>query len=382
MHNICKHFGSCGGCSYQDIPYQEQLYNKEKLIKELLSAHDFNHTVQPINAYPEWFYRNKMEFSFSSDRILRCGLYKKGDHAQVVDLEECLIFSPYVGEILGAVKNFAIQKNYTPYNKFSFQGFLRNLVIRKTQFTNEIMIGLVTTSKEKLNKDEFIKTLLSLSLAPSLKSIYWIINDSMSDAVMFEKKELLYGSAFIQEELSGFRFSIGIDSFFQINSTAIQDFYSKIRSYAALTGGERVLDLFCGMGCIGIFLARDAKFVWAVELQEEVIASAWENARMNAIDNISFFASDVRKFLNSQGMFYKDTELVVLNPPRSGLSNKIKRAVVRLTPHRIIYSSCNPSTLFSDLSEFLKNYTIERVEPFDFFPHTPHVECLVLLRKK
>jgi 23S rRNA (uracil-5-)-methyltransferase RumA len=255
------------------------------------------------------------------------------------------------------------------------------VIIRETKFTKEIMVGLVTTSAANLDKEGFVKALTALQLEANIKSIYWIINDSWSDAVIFEKKELLYGEPYIQEDLGDLHFKIGIDSFFQVNPRAIKDFYTKIRNYASLKNEEKVLDLFCGSGGIGLFLAKDAKFVWGVELEKQIIEAAWENAKLNTIENISFFASDVRKFLNSQSAFYKDIDVLIINPPRSGLSNKIVRAILRLNPKTIFYSSCNPTSLFTNLKDLLSAYKIEFIEPFDFFPHTPHVECLAVLRK-
>jgi 23S rRNA (uracil-5-)-methyltransferase RumA len=381
MEKPCKHFGQCGGCSFQDIPYSLQLRRKEERIKELAAANEIAAELKPINSYAEWFYRNKMEFGFSTNGGLICGLYKKGNHQEVVDIEECLIFSTDTGSLLNKTKEFTTSRSHLHYNKFSYQGFLRNLMIRETKFTGEIMLGLVTTSQETLDKEGFVKALTSLKLNSQIKAIYHIINDSWSDAVIFEKKELLYGEPYIQEELGGLKFKIGIDSFFQTNPQGIKDLYTKITNYANLTGKERVLDLFCGSGGIGIFLAKEAKFVWGVELQKEIVEAAWQNANINALKNISFLAADVRKFLNSQGSFHKDTDILVINPPRPGLSHKILRGILRLTPKNIFYSSCNPDTFFRDIKILSAGYKIKFIEPFDFFPHTPHMECLALLER-
>lgn len=379
--NICKHFGQCGGCSFQDVPYSEQLRRKEEKIKGLMEVNGISAELKPINSYAEWFYRNKMEFGFSANAGLTCGLYKKGNHSEVVDIEECLIFSADAGNILGKAKEFAGDKGYAYYNKFSYQGFLRNLIIRETKFTKEIMLGIVTTGQGALDTEGFVKALTSLKLNSSIKTIYHIVNDSWSDAVIFEKKELLFGEPYIQEELDGLKFKIGIDSFFQTNPQGIKDLYAKIKNYANLTGDESVLDLFCGTGGIGIFLTKSAKFVWGVEIQKEIVEAAWMNAKINALENISFLAADVRKFLNSQGSFHKDTDILIINPPRSGLSNKILRSILRLTPKTIFYSSCNPDSLFRDIKILSADYSIKFIEPFDFFPHTPHVECLAVLYK-
>ena len=398
----CKHFGECGGCRFQDIPYKEQLVAKQDKIKDLAVFHKINTELKPINPSLCEYYRNKMEFSFApleraagqigkergsltgcaDQEGLVCGLYSKRERRKVVDIEECLIFSPDLGEILKAIKYFIKRKKHSVYDKYSHQGFLRYLIIREAKFTKEIMIGIVTSSSEVLDVKGFIKALASLKLESTIKSIYQIISDSFSDAVVFDKKELLYGEPFIEERLDDLTFRIGIDTFFQVNPYAIVDFYKKIRDYAGVSSNEQVLDLFCGVGSIGMFLAHDAKFVWGVEKEEEIVDIAWQNAKINKIDNISFFAADSRKFLNTQGAFYKNTDFLIINPPRCGLSPKIIRAILRLNPKNIIYSSCNPEALFRDLEGFLDQYSLDFIEPFDFFPHTPHLEALSFLKRK
>ena len=379
---VCKHFLECGGCKSQDIPYKEQLIVKESKIKNLADFYKIDTELKPINSSSPGYYRNKMEFSFANQDGMVCGLYSKVERRKVVDIEECLIFSPDLKDIIKAIKDFLKIKNYSVHDKYSHQGFLRYLIVRETKFTKEIMIGLVTSSSETLDNQEFVKVLTELKLKATIKSVYQIINDSFSDAVVFDKKELLYGQAFIEERLDDLTFRIGIDTFFQVNPYAIVDFYKKIREYAKLSSTDQVLDLFCGVGSIGMFLARDAKFVWGVEREQAIVDIAWQNAKINKIDNISFFAADSRKFLNTQGAFYKGTDLLVINPPRCGLSAKIIRAILRLEPKNIIYSSCNPDALFRDLEGFLNGYNLVFIEPFDFFPHTPHLEALSFLKRK
>jgi len=379
---ICKHFSECGGCRFQDIPYKEQLAIKEDKVKDLAVSHKIDTEIKSINFSNPEYYRNKMEFSFADQDGVVCGLYSKREKRKVVDIEECLIFSPDLGDLIKAIKHFIKGKKHSVYNKYSHQGFLRYLIIRETKFTKEIMIGIVTSSSEALDVKGFIDLLTSLKLNSTIKSIYQVISDSFSDAVVFDKKELLYGEPFIEEKLGDLTFRIGIDTFFQVNPFAIVGFYKKIRDYAKLSSAEGVLDLFCGVGSIGMFLARDAKFVWGVEREKEIVDIAWQNTKINGIDNISFFAADSRKFLNTQGAFYKNTDFLVVNPPRCGLSPKIIRAILRLEPKNIIYSSCNPEALFRDLEGFLGQYSLDFVEPFDFFPHTPHLEALSFLRRK
>ncbi|MFH1519786.1 MAG: 23S rRNA (uracil(1939)-C(5))-methyltransferase RlmD [Candidatus Omnitrophota bacterium] len=378
---ICKHFSECGGCRFQDIPYKQQLATKEAKVRDLATFHKIDTELKPINSFPPEYYRNKMEFSFADQEGVVCGLYSKREKRKVVDIEECLIFSPDLGALIKAIKDFVKKKKHSVYDKYSHQGFLRYLIIRETKFTQEMMIGIVTSSSEALDVKGFIKVLTSLKLKSTIKSIYQIVSDSFSDAVVFDKKELLYGQAFIEERLDELTFRIGIDTFFQVNPYAIVDFYKKIRDYARASSAEQVLDLFCGVGSIGMFLARDAKFVWGVEREEEIVDLAWQNAKLNRIDNISFFTADSRKFLNTQGAFYKNTDFLVVNPPRCGLSPKIIRAILRLEPKNIIYSSCNPEAFFGDLEGFLGQYSLDFIEPFDFFPHTPHLECLSFLKR-
>lgn len=399
---ICKHFAECGGCRFQDIPYKEQLNAKENRIKELAVSYKVEAEIRPINPSNPEYYRNKMEFTFAplertvgqigKDRNSQtrsadqegivCGLYSKLQRRKVVDIEECLIFSSDAGKLLRAVKDFVKLKGYPVYDKYSHRGFLRYLIIREAKFTKELMIGLVTSSSEELDSEGLIRVLTGLKLKANIKSVYQVISDSFSDAVVFDQKRLLYGEPFILERLDDLTFRVGIDTFFQVNPCAIVDFYKKIRGYAGVSSNEQVLDLFCGVGSIGLFLARDAKFVWGVEREPAIVDIAWQNAKINRIDNISFFAADSRRFLNTQGLFYKNTDFLIVNPPRCGLSAKIIRAILRLKPKNIIYSSCNPQALFNDLEGFFEQYALDFIEPFDFFPHTPHFEALTLLRRK
>lgn len=380
---LCSHFGICGGCSFQDVDYEQQLICKQDSVRKLLPSCGLDSVaVKPINSYDNLFYRGKMEFSFADTQgNLVCGLYGKNFKRTVIDVLECLIFSPDTGKILAAVKDFCRQKCYPVYDKFSHRGFLRNLILRKTKFTKQMMVGIVTTGEDELDKEIFVSALKALSLEDEIKSIYWVKNDSLSDAVIFEHKELLWGGEFIGEDLGGMKFDINIDSFFQVNSIAAADFYSKIRNYAALSGKESVLDLFCGVGGIGLFLAGKAKFVWGVEIQKDIIDMACWNAKLNAVENVSFFNSDVRKFLNTQQVFYRNTDIVVINPPRSGVSQKVIRAILRLQPKTIFYSSCNLQTLCQNLKDLSGEYRIEFIEPFDFFPHTRHLECFSVLKR-
>jgi len=382
MNKICKHFGICGGCRFQNIPYEEQLRDKERRVADLLHASGLVGNQKPIQYAQPWYYRNKMEFSFANNDQLNCGLYKRNAKRELLDIEECLIFSPDAALILQVIKDFMRKQGHSAYDKFARCGFLRYLIIREAKFTKQTMIGLVTTDSETLDEKAFVQMLEAMPLQSKLTSIYWVKNNSFSDAVVFEEKRLLYGQPVIIEKLADLTFAIGIDTFFQINPSMVVGFYEKIREHIKASPEERVLDLFCGTGAIGIFLAKHAKFVWGVEVSKEIVDCAWQNSRDNNINNISFMVADARKFLNTQGAFYRDIDILVVNPPRCGLSNKILRGIFRLSPKRVLYSSCNPEALLRDLSVLSERYRLDFVEPFDFFPHTPHLEVCTLLRPK
>jgi len=379
---LCKHFGTCGGCQFQDLPYSEQILRKEQIIKELAHNSGFADTeIKPINRFNEWFYRNKMEFTFSeSEGQIVLGLHTKGKHRAVFDVKECRIFSKDIGSLLDSVRVFCHKHNYKAYNKFTHKGFLRHLIVRETKFTGEVMIGVVTTSEETLDKDSFLREVMASAYQGRIASVHWIINDSFGDAVVFQKKELFYKNAFITEKLGDYYFKIYIDSFFQTNPEGIQILYQKVKDYAPQEKTTKVLDLFCGVGCMGIFLASNAEFVWGVELVESAVANALDNAVLNNVKNISFVRADVRKFL-AQDNLSGNINCTVVNPPRAGLSNKIKTRIVRLNSPWLFYSSCNPKTLFEDIKDLYPRYKPVFIEPFDFFPHTKHVETLVLLRR-
>lgn len=379
---LCKHFGDCGGCSFQDIPYQKQVEEKYAQIEALSRDAGFSAPCNPVHYYPEWFYRNKMEFCFSedSDNALICGLYSRKYKGKICGLQECRIFSPDAAVILPAVTEFCRAKGYTAYNKYRFTGFLRHVLMRQTKFTNQMMVCVVTTSQTKFDGEEFSRMLHALKIESEVVSVYHVVNDSQSDAIIFEQKHVISGQPYIQEQLGHYTFAIGPESFFQVNPRAAVDFYARIRQHAHLGYQDSVLDLFCGTGTIGMHLARDAKFVWGAEIEAAIVAAAWRNARVNHVHNISFFVSDTKHFLNAHSQFFKQMKLLVVNPPRCGMSPKVVQAMVAMAPERIFYSSCNPHTMFEDLKN-MTGYVPQFFEPFDFFPHTPHCECLTVLHK-
>ncbi|MDD4294736.1 MAG: 23S rRNA (uracil(1939)-C(5))-methyltransferase RlmD [Candidatus Omnitrophica bacterium] len=379
---ICKHFGICGGCSFQDIPYSQQVTTKKNRVEALIKKYGIKTLTKEVNTFDTWFYRNKMEFTFfEKDSGIICGFHEKENKRQVTALSECPISFSDTDVILSAVCAFAQKNGYSAYNKYSHKGFLRNLIIRQSKFTKQTMIVLVTTDEIEFNVEKYKEMIISIPCEYPVNSVYRVVNNSWSDAVVFEKKEHIWGEEYIVEKINDLKFKIGPDTFFQVNPKGMSSLYSKIMLYADLTRKKRILDLYCGAGGIGMGLAKKADFVWGVELSPDIVKFAQENAEQNNIKNITFIAQDVRLFLNTQDNTDKKIDLVVVNPPRGGLSQKVIRAIKRLLPSKLIYSSCNPEALCRDLKEFSDQYTIEFVEPFDFFPHTKHLECLAVLTK-
>jgi len=380
---ICKHFGVCGGCKFQDIDYSDQLLLKEQKVKDLIHKHSFNTPLKPINHFNPWFYRNKMEFTFSKGLKgeLVCGMHSLQNKRQVFNLKECKIFSKDIGLILDTVRSFAQKNDYMSYDKFKHTGFLRHIIIRETKFTNQMMVGLVTSSENEFKGEDFVDALKRLSLSKEIKSISQIINDSFGDAVTFQETKLLHGEPFIVERLEKLEFKIYIDSFFQTNPEGVLKLYKKIKEYAPISKSSKVLDLYCGAGSIALFLAEKCEFVWGVEIQASAIVNATDNAAINKVKNASFICEDTRKFL-IKGTLIDKVDLVMVNPPRSGLAKKVKKRIIELNAPCVFYSSCNSKTLFEDLVDFSDKYEIEFIEPFDFFPHTHHLEVFCCLKRR
>lgn len=381
VNNICKHFGLCGGCSLQDKDYLSQIKAKEQRLSDILNKFGIKTQLKPTVLSEPYYYRNKMEFTFFSysEGKIGLGLHRRGKNLQLINLEECLIFSEDIGEILAFIRDFFQKQGCSVYNKLNHKGFLRHLIIRESKLLNERMVVLVTTSEGTFNQDEFV-TLLKKISKKNIVSVYWVINNSWSDAVVFQEKKLLFGSEFIQEKLGNFVFQIGPETFFQVNPKSVEKLYRKLDEYLSLKGQEKILDLYCGVGSIALNFARQAKFIWAVELSPSAIFLANKNAQNNNISNVSFICEDTRKFL-AKAKITEGIDYVIVNPPRGGLSKKVRSRIININAKKIFYSSCNPKTLIEDISFMNQDYKIAFLEPFDFFPHTPHIEVLAMLEK-
>jgi 23S rRNA (uracil1939-C5)-methyltransferase len=383
---VCSHFGLCGGCSWQDLKYEEQLKFKTKQVKECLE-HIGNFSDSPIQdalgSDEIFYYRNKMEYAFASDpnQHLILGLHPRERFDQVFDLKECFLQSEKANRIVDFVRRFAKDTKLIPYDLKERSGFLRFLAIRESKNTDMTMVNLVTNQGEFPSEGEFSSSLLSNF--PFVKSVVRNINSKLANIAIGEEEELLGGERTITEKLGKFIFEISSNSFFQTNTRQAEKLYELVLDMADLQGDELVLDLYCGTGTISIFLSPNAKKVIGVESVEESVKNAQRNAELNGVTNCEFICGEVKKVLAKSETDKKIPDLVVVDPPRAGLHKHVVKSLLSIKPPKIIYVSCNPSTLARDLKILCeKYYKLEKVQPIDMFPHTYHIETLVGLTLK
>lgn len=382
--NVCKHFGKCGGCAYLNINYEDQLKLKEDYVKKLLGEAGIKgFEFLGIVGSPDVFsYRNKMEYTFGIDDngATQLGLHVKGRYYDIITTEDCRIVDSDFIACLKNVLKYTRQQGLPHYNIKTHEGYMRYLVIRKAVNTDEVIINIVTTSQIKHDFSNLVNELINTKLKGKLVGILHAVNDSYSDAVKCEKLEVLYGRDYIMEEILGLKFKISAFSFFQTNSKGAEKLYSIAREFAREISNKILFDLYCGTGTIGIIMAPLAKKVVGIELVEEAVDAARENARLNGLSNIQFIAGDVAQKIKE---INEKPDVVVLDPPRPGVNPKAIMDIIKLNPEKIIYVSCNPVSLTRDLKMLTeRQYKVEKVKCVDMFPHTHHVETVVLLTNK
>ena len=382
---VCSIFPACGGCMYQTMSYENQLKMKEDQIRRLLDpVIRTDYTFEPIKASPrEFAYRNKMEFSFGDDckdGPLTLGLHKKGSTYDVLNALDCKLVHEDMTKILGCVLEYCREQGFTYYHKMQHTGFLRHLLLRRGNTTGEILVNLVTTSQENPDFSELTRRLLDLPLEGKIVGILHIINDALSDTVRSDETRLLYGKDYFYEEILGLKFKITPFSFFQPNSYAAQVLYNTAREYIGDTRDMTVFDLYSGTGTISQILAEVAKEVIGVEIVEEAVEAAKENAALNGITNCRFIAGDVLKVLDQ---VEEKPDFIVLDPPRDGIHPKALPKIIQYGVDKLVYISCKPTSLARDLEMFLANgYRVEKVCCVDQFCQTVHVETVALLTRK
>ena len=392
----CAYFGKCGGCMYQGVPYQEQLKIKETQVKNLLApvllnaGYELDEIFEGVKESPRSLaYRNKMEFSFGDevkDGPLSLGMHKRGSFHDIVTVDGCRIVDEDYSKILRGVLDFFTEHQVPFYHKMSHVGYLRHLLVRKAVKTGEILIDLVTTTQPIEGADikellsEMAATICALELEGTVVGILHTENDSVADAVINERTELLYGQDHFDEELLGLHFSISPFSFFQTNSLGAEVLYETAREYVADAGnGKVVYDLYSGTGTIAQILAPVAKEVIGVEIIEEAVEAAKENAKRNHLENCEFLAGDVLKVLDD---IEQKPDFIVLDPPRDGIHPKALEKIISYGVEKMVYISCKPTSLARDLEVLLaRGYEAERICCVDMFPQTTGIETVVLLSK-
>lgn len=391
---VCSIFPECGGCMYQTMSYENQLEMKAKQIQSLIDQAvkaggqvdeqgNPDYIFEGIKGSPrEFAYRNKMEFSFGDaykDGPLTLGLHKKGSTYDVLNALDCKLVHQDMNEILKCVLEYCQEQGYDYYHKMQHVGFLRHLLLRRGNTTGEILVNLVTTSQVEADFEELKDRLLSLTLEGKIVGFLHIINDALSDVVKSDEMRILYGKDYFYEEILGLRFKITPFSFFQPNSYGAEVLYETAREYIGDTKDMTVFDLYSGTGTISQILAAVAKEVIGVEIVEEAVLAAEENARLNGIGNCRFIAGDVLKVLDE---IQEKPDFIVLDPPRDGIHSKALPKILEYGVEKMVYISCKPTSLARDLEMFLeKGYRVEKVCCVDQFCQTVHVETVVLLSK-
>lgn len=380
----CPHFGACGGCTYQNLPYEKQVEMKEAQIHAMMDAAvDGDYIWEGVKESPvREAYRNKMEFSFGDeykDGPLALGMHKRGSFHDIVNVTECKIVDEDFRRILKAVLEFATDTGLPYYHRMRHTGFFRHLLVRKAVRTGEILIDLVTTSEAQLDEAGLVEKLTGLSYDGKLAGILHTTNNSLADVVKDEGTRTLYGQDYFYEELLGLKFKITPFSFFQTNSLGAEVLYEAARSYIGETKDKVIFDLYSGTGTIAQILAPVAKKVVGVEIVEEAVEAAKENAALNGLDNCTFWAGDVLKVIDDLG---EVPDLIVLDPPRDGVHPKALEKIIDFGVERMVYIACKPTSLARDL-ELLqgRGYQVERIGCVDLFPGTYHIETVCLLSK-
>ena len=380
----CPHFSECGGCAYQTLPYEEQKKLKLNQVKALLDAVYPDFPLDECVESPRiWEYRNKMEFSFGDevkDGPLALGMRKKMSHYEVVTLKDCnIVDADFVTIVQGALAFFQ-ERNVAFYHRMRHDGSLRHLVVRKGKATGEILVHLVTTSEVPFSLEEFKNMILALPLQGEICGVLHSVNDGVADVVRSDEMTILYGRDFFMEKLFDLEFKVSAYSFFQTNTEGAEQLYSIVREFAGDVENKMVFDLYCGTGTIGQIMARaGSKKVMGIELVEEAVVAANENAARNGLTNCTFLAGDVLKMVDE---LTDKPDVIIVDPPREGIHPKAIGKIIDFGAPEIVYVSCKPTSLARDLQEFqAAGYEVKRVRLMDMFPRTVHVESVVLMTR-
>jgi 23S rRNA (uracil1939-C5)-methyltransferase len=391
---VCSHFGVCGGCQWQMLPYEKQLVYKQKQVEETLKRIG---KVQLPEIFPiagcdvTEFYRNKLEYTFSTKEFTAnpdekyngagaSGFHARGWFDKVVEIEKCWLQAEPTNSVRNTIAAFARENIFSFYDYKLHTGFLRNAQVRICT-TGEVMVNVVLGE----NDEEKINQLLNhlLKEVPGITTLLYTINTKWNDSIYDLEPIVFHGKGYVIERLEGFQFKIGPKSFFQTNSKQAEKLYSITKDFAELSGKETVYDLYCGTGSIGIFVSRQAKKIIGVEMIAEAIEDAKENAALNNISHADFFAGDVIDICNDD--FFAEhgrPDVIITDPPRAGMHEKLVKKILKIAAPIVVYVSCNPATQARDLNLLDEKYSVTKVQPVDMFPHTHHIENVVQLKLK
>ena len=392
---FCKHFGLCGGCKWQMLPYAKQLQYKQQEVEQNLKRIgkvDLPELMPIVGADDDKHYRNKLEFTFSNKRYLLPGEMATeettlqsnalGFHVprlfdKIIDIQECFLMDDVNNSIRNTVRDFALLHNFTFYDVRQHTGWLRNIVIRYCT-TGELMVNIIFNNEDEENRKLLLDDLLLK--VPSISTLLYTINPKFNDTIYDLTPVTYFGKGYAIEKLENFSFKISPKSFFQTNTKQAEKLYQITRNFAELTGNEVVYDLYCGTGSIGIFLSQGAKKIIGVEAIEDAIEDAKENAALNAINHTYFFAGDVIKICNDEFFTtHGKPDVVITDPPRAGMHEKLVNKLLNIEAPKIVYVSCNTASQARDIGLLNEKYSVQKIQPVDMFPYTHHIECVVLL---
>jgi 23S rRNA (uracil1939-C5)-methyltransferase len=401
---FCKHFGTCGGCKWQMLPYPKQLQYKQQEVEQNLrriGKVDLPEILPIMGGDETVHYRNKLEFTFSNKRYLTndeightdistqqnaLGFHVPRIFDKVIDIETCFLMEDVNNRIRNTIRSFALENTFSFYDIREHTGWLRNIIIRLCS-TGELMVNICLNYDEEADRTKLFDHLLKE--VPEITTLLYTINPKWNDSIYDLTPQVYFGKGYAIEKLAtgsdgeDFEFKISPKSFFQTNTKQAEKLYTVTREFAALTGNEIVYDLYCGTGSIGIFLSKNAKKIIGVEVIEEAIADAKENAALNQISHAEFFAGDVIKICNDD--FFAQhgrPDVIITDPPRAGMHEKLVNKLLEIAAPKIVYVSCNTATQARDLGLLSEKYQVEKIQPVDMFPHTHHIECVVLLKLK
>lgn len=384
--DICRDSKLCGGCSYQGVPYEEQLKNKEGETKSLLDRKDirYGEFIEIEPASDRFGYRNKMEYTFGDMEKggpMTLGMHRKKHFMSIVTVDECQLVHEDFNRVLRAVLDFVSSRGYSHYHKKTHKGLMRHLILRRGVRTGELLVNVVTSSEEGFDEEAFTSMILSLPLENRVAGVLRTINDRLADAVYCDELRVLYGRDYYEEEIMGLKFKVSAFSFFQTNVEAVEKLYSYAIGLIDDFESKKVFDLYCGTGTISQAMAKSAGEVVGIEIVEEAVRAAEENAAYNGIENCRFISGDVFEVLDSLPENEKP-DVIVVDPPRVGISANALDKIIGYGVDQIVYISCNPKSLAENLYYMqYYGYEVRLVKPFDNFPGTKHTETVVLLSK-